>query len=1071
MRDNQTNILDELEALANSIPDSDDSDSNSGDDDDNSEEDHSPSPKPFVGCTESGVEEEILHSSVSENIADNDADLESEIEVKTEAIVSVNVEGVNPENVMISEGDLRDITVSSLPSVESDLKDASLVSIDSNTLPSMSSLQDIFKSIASKQDLENVGQEVSQEIDVDVNVIENVDNRQMNQEQKEFSLFSDYSIDEIIQNKQNDDEEDEEEEDVDQDADEESDESSDEEELENDYDSLNDLCDNYIDHLNQMLLMLQKELERNIARQSQIDAEISDVNLANSLRAQQSKNQHKIISRKPLTIFAAPYFKDKSLFGPPPNEDTKKKRLNKELDVWIEFPKPFTEDERKKLKQYVKEDAIRIKSLRYSKEKENLEEKLNDFQFDEQLKEAMYSQLYSCNRQIDDIRKLPDEQLFDNRYEEYDWEKISVTNFKSVHSPKECQLQWQNLVHPSINRSVFSPEEDKLLKRLAEALHGQDWDSIAREMETGRTPHQCFSRYMTRHNVVINNRKWEKSEDDRMRRLIAHCRINNFIPWTKVAYYMERRTKDQCYQRYVYSLKDNIRKGPFSEAEDMLLIIGESLYKKDWAKINEMIPCRTPIQLHCRWNHFLRCDHKQWTEDEDLALLEQVRKHGLRDWVLVCQELGGDRTRSQCRQRFQFIYKCFKKNPALALGNIDYKEDIAISKKRQEEVHDRLSDRFEEWKAGEIQLGLYDNVTDDNPALPHIELPNGEILKRKSAARFIAYLQEFLPKQAEPKPLPPLENKATRTLPKHEEEIFKAPIPSSTQGRKQKQKKLKITGYDHKKFKRYRGKKKEKNVPNKEKLGSFKTMIDRNISKFFRPTWILRNNKINTASYRYSQKDMDMLTSAGLGLGKILKMKRISVPEEDEDDYYDKNRMLLKNFCRQQVQLNQSLSASTAVSSPKVQRTYGKTYSRKPLKQSNSRAATPSNPDMNNVESNKDKIDLVPPSVATLIGFRGVLLTNSYLADPVNHLETMKKEKDNVDETVQQGVNNPEVLNAQEPEIQCLNDSHLAADQLLVKRFIQMFLWPAKMSSIPPLKQENLFSDSEDEELLFYENN
>ena len=76
-------------------------------------------------------------------------------------------------------------------------------------------------------------------------------------------------------------------------------------------------------------------------------------------------------------------------------------------------------------------------------------------------------------------------------------------------------MQWQNLVHPSINRSSFSPEEDKLLRyadtkrikqnksliyfqfvrRLAEALQAQDWDAIAREMETGRTPHACFVRY------------------------------------------------------------------------------------------------------------------------------------------------------------------------------------------------------------------------------------------------------------------------------------------------------------------------------------------------------------------------------------------------------------------------------------------------------------------------------------------------------------------------------------------------------------------------------------------------
>ena len=37
--------------------------------------------------------------------------------------------------------------------------------------------------------------------------------------------------------------------------------------------------------------------------------------------------------------------------------------------------------------------------------------------------------------------------------------------------------------------------------------------------------------------------------------------------------------------------------------------------------------------------------------------------------------------------------------------------------------------------------------------------------------------------------------------------------------------------------------------------------------------------------------------------------------------------------------------------------------------------------------------DLVSLSVATLVGFRGLLLTNSYLADPDNHSENFKREK------------------------------------------------------------------------------
>ena len=118
---------------------------------------------------------------------------------------------------------------------------------------------------------------------------------------------------------------------------------------------------------------------------------------------------------------------------------------------------------------------------------------------------------------------------------------------------------------------------------------------------------------MTRHCVAVNNRKWERQEDDRfcfkllrwylmsntnrLRRLVAQCRINDFIPWAKVSFYMDRRTKEQCYQRYVYSLRDSIRHGPFTDAEDMLLIIGKELYGKDWSKISEMTPCRSTSSI------------------------------------------------------------------------------------------------------------------------------------------------------------------------------------------------------------------------------------------------------------------------------------------------------------------------------------------------------------------------------------------------------------------------------------------------------------------------------------------
>jgi len=466
------------------------------------------------------------------------------------------------------------------------------------------------------------------------------------------------------------------------------------------------------------------------------------------------------------------------------------------------------------------------------------------------------------------------------------------------------------------------------------------------------------------------------------------------------------------------------------------------------------------IQLHCRFNHFIKGEHRNWTEEEDIQLLEQVRKHGLRDWVLVSSAIGGDRTRSQCRARFQFIYKCFKKNPTLALGSIDYKDNIGVAKRRQEEVFDKLSERFEEWKEAEVSEGVFDNdvETQVNDTFAPVQLPNGELINRRSLTRFIRYIQAFLPKVDPPRPLAKLEKKATRSLPQREEELFKRPLTAPT-SLQPKRKKLKIDGYNHKQFKTYKSKKKP--VHNWEKFGksNFRTVVDRNIAKFFRPTWMLKHNSLNTNSYRYSDTDLDILSSAGHAVSNILKIKKI-VPDED-----DKDCSLILKINKLSDKPSQNISFSpSATSSPKVPKTYGRTYSRKQVKQSLSRSATPNTSVATNAENtDKDQIDFVPPSVSTLVGFRGVLLTNSYLADPNNHSESIKQEKDVVDVTVGQGINNPDVVTIQEDE-NFTNKEHLEADQLLLKRFIQLFFWPAKMSSFAPSKQESLFDDDEEEQ-------
>jgi len=965
-------------------------------------------------------------------------------------------------------------------------------------LPSMSSLKDIFDSIECSQEVSGKSSdEVNYEFDMEntsppnSTVEEYAQLRETSKsDDNDGELFSNYPMSQLnieTENSNNFDNDSEDNDDIDDTLDEineeDSESSSEDELMPEDFNSLSAYCVNYMDHITNLLVTLQVELDRNVRRQQEIEEEVHEKEVAQINRNIQVKNQHVSVSKKSLTVFGFPYFKDQTLYHPPPNQDTLTKKMNKELDPWIEFAKPFTKDDRKKLKGFVREDALARKTARIREEKEFLEHQIRKIGVKDEDKAELAEKIKDCEFRLREVTTMPDEKLFLDRYQAHDWDKISVTDFQVTHHPMDCQLQWQNLVHPSINRTVWSPAEDKMLKKLADATGGTDWDNIAKELETGRTPHNCFVRYMTKHNVTVNNRKWERTEDDRLRRLVAHCRINDFIPWNKVSYYMDRRTKDQCYQRYVYSLKDSIRKGTFTEAEDMILIIGEKLYGNDWAKICEMLPCRTPIQIHCRFNSFIKCEFKAWTHEEDLNLLELVRKHGLRDWVVIANEMQGQWTRSQVRARFQLIYKNFKKNPALALDNIVYNDDAGIAKKRQEEVFDRMSQRFQEWKAAEEKSGISESIgqagrngQSTSRSCGHIVLPRGEIINNRDLTRFIRYVQTFLPPPEPPRPLAPLEKCSIRTLPDHSEEIFKRPVAFG----KNLCSKIRRGGLRPRRG-GYRGR--GRKIKNRDRLGSqnFKTKVDRDITKFFRPTWISKNK--SASGRRYSDKELELLVAAGQGVGNIIKLGKVKWDQNTSSDCApDREMQLLQSFRHQQLyrqpspQPSSTSTLSGSVRCPfsgsNVQRTYGRTYSRTKVKQSLSRSTTPieTPPSPQPKKKNpNDTINLVPPSQATMVGFRGLLLRGPYLMDSNNASDTLRQERDTVDNTVRLGLNNPELSEGTDCNVILDDDqtaAHLAADRLLVSRIIQLFLWPAKMSSVAPPKQENLFSDSEEDMLL-----
>lgn len=120
---------------------------------------------------------------------------------------------------------------------------------------------------------------------------------------------------------------------------------------------------------------------------------------------------------------------------------------------------------------------------------------------------------------------------------------------------------WKNLVHPSINKKVWTSFEDQQIRLLAQADQPKTWHDIAQELGTSRTAMQCCMRYMSKIKPSFSRTVWTEKDDTRLIHLVKKLRCNNFIPWNKVAFFMEDKTNDQCAQRYKYSLRKSLRKG------------------------------------------------------------------------------------------------------------------------------------------------------------------------------------------------------------------------------------------------------------------------------------------------------------------------------------------------------------------------------------------------------------------------------------------------------------------------------------------------------------------------------
>ncbi|NWX06601.1 SNPC4 protein, partial [Caloenas nicobarica] len=393
--------------------------------------------------------------------------------------------------------------------------------------------------------------------------------------------------------------------------------------------------------------------------------------------------------------FMKPYFKDKTTgIGPPSNEDAKEKAAQGIKSFEQLISTKWKSKEKTLLQQSIVSDRLQRllqpKLLKMSYWNQKLDKVKTEME-----KQILEKQIKEVEQEIEAINQLPESELLGNRFDEHDWEKISNIHFDGQRSSEELRRFWQNSEHPSINKKEWTEEEMERLKKIA-VKHGYlDWQTIAQELGTNRTPFQCLQKYQV-YNKDLKRKEWTKGEDQMLLELVQEMRVGNHIPYKKIAYYMEGRDSAQLIYRWTKSVDPSLKKGPWTPREDAMLLAAVKKYgERDWYKIRTEVPGRSDAQCRDRYLKALHCDVKKgkWSLEEEEQLIELVQKHGLGHWSKIASQLP-HRTGSQCLSKWKLMIGSKKKSRPPKHRHVQ--ESSSSSESSSEDVELDLTDSSEE---------------------------------------------------------------------------------------------------------------------------------------------------------------------------------------------------------------------------------------------------------------------------------------------------------------------------------------------------------------------------------------